>query len=71
MLFPFPKNKSVVECIDKPKKTQFLEALFIFLKKRYSTAQGPVAHLVERLICNEEATGSIPVGSTILNLKKD
>jgi hypothetical protein len=25
---------------------------------------GPLAHLVERLICNEEVTGSIPVGST-------
>ena len=25
---------------------------------------GPIAHLVERLICNEEVTGSIPVGST-------
>jgi hypothetical protein len=27
-------------------------------------ARGPLAHLVERLICNEEVTGSIPVGST-------
>lgn len=26
---------------------------------------GPLAHLVERLICNEEVTGSIPVGSTV------
>ncbi len=25
---------------------------------------GPLAHLVERLICNEEVTGSSPVGST-------
>jgi hypothetical protein len=41
-----------------------LGALFIFNKKRYSSAQGPLAHLVERLICNEEVTGSIPVGST-------
>ncbi len=27
-------------------------------------AQGPLAQLVERLICNEEATGSNPVRST-------
>ena len=26
---------------------------------------GPVAHLVERLICNEEVSGSSPLGSTI------
>ncbi len=25
---------------------------------------GPLAHLVERLICTEEVAGSIPVGST-------
>ena len=29
---------------------------------------GPVAHLVERLICTEEVAGSSPVRSTIGNL---
>ena len=28
------------------------------------TQSGPVAHLVERLTCTEEAAGSNPVGST-------
>mgnify|MGYP000645697427 CR=1 FL=1 len=30
------------------------------------TGFGPVAHLVERLICTEEVAGSSPVGSTKL-----
>ncbi len=37
-------------------------------------SNGPLAHLVERLICNEEVTGSIPVGSTddrTIPLKRD
>ncbi len=29
---------------------------------------GPVAHLVERLICTEEAGGSNPLGSTITKI---
>ena len=29
---------------------------------------GPVAHLVERLICTEEAGGSSPLGSTKRNI---
>ncbi len=31
---------------------------------RIREAAGPVAHLVERLICTEEAGGSNPLGST-------
>ena len=31
---------------------------------------GPLAHLVERLICNEEVTGSSPVRSTKFDLTK-
>ncbi len=30
------------------------------------TFYGPVAHLVERLICTEEVAGSSPVRSTVL-----
>ena len=30
--------------------------------------KGPLAHLVEHLICNEGVAGSIPVRSTIQNL---
>ena len=41
---------------------------FLSLKSSWATgperSEGPLAHLVERLICNEEVTGSIPVGST-------
>ena len=29
--------------------------------------RGPIAQLVERLICNEEVSGSNPLGSTILS----
>ena len=30
--------------------------------------KGPIAQLVERLICNEEVSGSSPLGSTKRNL---
>ena len=29
---------------------------------------GPLAHLVERIVCNDEVTGSSPVRSTALGL---
>ena len=29
---------------------------------------GPVVHLVERLICNEEVSGSSPLGSTAIKM---
>jgi hypothetical protein len=34
-----------------------------------SWVQGAVAQLGERLVCNQEATGSIPVSSTIVNAR--
>ena len=37
---------------------------YAFISYGREVLQGPLAHLVERLICNEEVTGSIPVGST-------
>lgn len=33
-------------------------------QKCYRSVHGPLAHLVEHLICNEGVTGSNPVGST-------
>jgi hypothetical protein len=32
---------------------------------------GPLAHLVERLLCKQEATGSSPVGSTKKDFRKN
>ena len=38
---------------------------FCFLKFRPGQIYGPVVQLVERLICNEEVSGSSPLGSTL------
>lgn len=36
---------------------------------RFAHSLGPVAHLVEHLICTEEVAGSSPVGSTVQLMK--
>ena len=34
------------------------------LKEKDGGARGPIAHPVERIICNDEVSGSSPLGST-------
>ena len=34
------------------------------LKEKDGGAKGPIAHPVERIICNDEVSGSSPLGST-------
>ena len=47
-----------------------IEKVFAILFKyvRMSVLFGPLAHLVEHLICNEGVAGSSPVRSTIKNI---
>ncbi len=51
-------------------KFQGFKGIETVKRKNFEACRGAVAQLGERLVCNQEATGSIPVSSTRISIMR-